>query len=165
MKTVYLAGGCFWGVAEYYRRLKGVISTKVGYAQGHTQNPSYREVCQNDTGHAETVEVIYDETVISLEKIVEHFFRIVDPTLLNRQGNDIGTQYRTGIYTLDEAELTSLKQLVKSYQPYYAQPIVVEVELLTHFYLAETEHQDYLVKNPFGYCHVNFSVIKNDELK
>lgn len=164
-KTIYVAGGCFWGVAEYYRRLNGVISSVVGYAQGHTENPTYREVCTQETYHTETVEVIYDADVISLEKIIEHLFRMIDPTSVNRQGNDIGTQYRSGIYLTDEKELEEIKTLVKTYQQYYTQPIAVEVEMLKNFYRAESEHQDYLVKNPSGYCHIDFSLIKKEELK
>lgn len=165
LNKIYLAGGCFWGVAEYYRRLKGVESTVVGYAQGHTANPTYREVCTQTTNHTETVEVIYDDSIISLEKIIEHFFRMIDPTVLNRQGNDVGTQYRTGIYSLTTEENDLIKEIVKGYQPHYNKEIVVEVEVLKNFYLAETEHQDYLVKNPYGYCHINFSLIKKEELK
>lgn len=164
-KTIYLAGGCFWGVAEYYRRLKGIVSTEVGYAQGTTENPTYREVCTQTTNHTETVEVVYDANEISLEKVIEHFFRMIDPTSLNRQGNDIGTQYRSGIYSKDLEEVEEIIKLVESYQPHYDQPIVVEVEQLKDFYKAEEEHQDYLVKNPFGYCHINFNLIKPEELK
>lgn len=165
MKKIVLAGGCFWGVAEYYRRLHGIESSKAGYAQGHVENPSYRQVCTQETGHTESVEVVYNPDEISLEKIIEHFFRMIDPTTLNRQGNDIGTQYRSGIYPDNQEELEFVQQLVDSYRPLYAQPIVVEVEPLKNFYVAELEHQDYLVKNPFGYCHINFNLIKPEELK
>lgn len=162
---IYLAGGCFWGVAEYYRRLKGIESTVVGYAQGHTENPTYREVCTQATNHTETVEVIYHPDEISLERVLEHFFRMIDPTSLNRQGNDVGTQYRSGIYSEDDDELETIKEIVSSYQVHYRAPIVVEVEKLKNFYVAEIEHQDYLVKNPSGYCHIDFSLIKKEELK
>ena len=162
---IYLAGGCFWGVAEYYRRLKGVISTKVGYAQGHTQAPSYREVCTGMTNHTETVEVLYNPEEITLDQIIEHFFRMIDPTSLNKQGNDIGTQYRSGIYSTNVLELEFIENQIKTYQNRYTDPIVVEVEPLKNFYEAEIEHQDYLVKNPSGYCHINFNLIKPEELK
>lgn len=164
-QTIYLAGGCFWGVAEYYRRLKGIVSTEVGYAQGHKENPSYQEVCSQNTGHTETVEVVYNSNEITLEKVLEHFFRMIDPTTLNRQGNDIGTQYRSGIYTKDETELDIINDIIKQHQLNYTKPIVVEVGLLTSYYPAEEYHQDYLVKNPSGYCHINFSLIKKEELK
>lgn len=164
-KTIYLAGGCFWGVAEYYRRLKGIFSTEVGYAQGTTENPTYREVCTQTTNHTETVEVVYNTDEISLEKVIEHFFRMIDPTTLNRQGNDIGTQYRSGIYSKDLEEVEEIIKMVESYQAHYDKPIVVEVEQLKEFYKAEEDHQDYLVKNPFGYCHINFNLIKPEEMK
>ena len=164
-KRIYFAGGCFWGVAEYYRRLKGVESTTVGYAQGDTHNPTYREVCTQTTHHTETVEVVYHPDEISLEKLIEHFFRMINPTLLNRQGNDIGTQYRTGIYSEDNEEVLRIKEIVSTYQDDYDKPIVVEVDPLKVFYKAEEEHQDYLVKNPMGYCHISFSLIKPEELK
>lgn len=164
-QTIYLAGGCFWGVAEYYRRLKGIVSTEVGYAQGHKENPSYQEVCSQNTGHTETVEVVYNSNEITLEKVLEHFLRMIDPTTLNRQGNDIGTQYRSGIYTKDETELDIINDIIKQHQLNYTKPIVVEVGLLTSYYPAEEYHQDYLVKNPSGYCHINFSLIKKEELK
>lgn len=165
MKTIYLAGGCFWGVGEYYRRLKGVQEVEVGYAQGTKENPTYQEVCTGFTGHTETVKVVYDESVISLEKVLEHFFRMIDPTTLNRQGNDIGTQYRSGIYYIDGKEEPIIKSYVDSQQNQYRDEIVVEIEPLKQFFRAEEYHQDYLVKNPMGYCHINFNLIKPEELK
>ncbi len=164
-KKIYVAGGCFWGVNEYYRRLKGVNAVVSGYAQGHTVNPTYQEVCSQTTNHTETVEINYNPDEISLRQIVDHFFRMIDPTLLNRQGNDVGTQYRSGLYALDKEEVQELMSIVKSYQLNYDRPIVVEVEPLTSFYVAEENHQDYLVKNPGGYCHIDFSLIKKEELK
>lgn len=165
MKKVVVAGGCFWGVEEYYRRLKGIEATRVGYAQGTKANPSYQEVCTGRTMHAEVVEVVYDEKVISFEKILEHLFRMTDPTSLNRQGNDIGTQYRVGIYTLETGDLERARSYIASRQPEYARPIVFEVEPLRDFYDAETYHQKYLVKNPGGYCHINMNLIKAEEKK
>ena len=165
MKRIYVGAGCFWGTQEYFRRLKGVENTEVGYGQGRKVSPTYQEVCRGDTGHAELVLVDFDEHIISLDKIVDHFMRIVDPTSLNKQGNDIGVQYRCGLYSENQADIQILQSYVNSYQVHYDKPLVVEVEVLRNFYPAEDYHQDYLVKNPTGYCHVDFSKIQNDELK
>ena len=165
MKEIVLAGGCFWGVQEYYRRAKGVISSKAGYAQGIKDNPSYQEVCTGNTKHAEVVYVRYDEQVISLEKILEHLFRMIDPTTLNRQGNDIGTQYRTGIYFMDGMDEPIIRDYVSMKQKDYKKAIVVEIEKLDKFFDAEDYHQDYLVKNPSGYCHINMGLLKKEERK
>jgi peptide-methionine (S)-S-oxide reductase len=165
MKKVVVGGGCFWGVEEYYRRLKGVVETRVGYAQGVTVNPSYQEVCSGRTLHAEVVELVYDEEVITFEKVLEHLFRMTDPTSLNKQGNDVGTQYRIGIYSTDEADLRRARAYIASRQAEYNKPIVFEVEVLRDFYDAETYHQKYLVKNPGGYCHINMNLIRPEERK
>ncbi len=165
MKKIVVAGGCFWGVEEYYRRLKGIESTKVGYAQGISENPSYQDVCSGKTKHAEVVELTYDEKVISLHKILEHLFRIIDPTLLNRQGHDIGTQYRVGVYYEEQSDEKIILDYVQSRQADYKHPIVLEVQKTGIFYDAETYHQKYLIKNPGGYCHVDMRLIKADELK
>lgn len=165
MKEIVIAGGCFWGVQEYYSRLKGVESTVVGYANGITDNPTYEEVCTGKTNFVEAVYIHYDENIIPLEKIIEHLFRFIDPTSLNRQGGDIGTQYRTGVYYIDEADQAIAQQYIQSRQSEYSKPIVVEVLPLKNFYEAEEYHQKYLVKNPTGYCHVNFDVIRPEELK
>lgn len=163
MRTIWLAGGCFWGVESYFQQLKGVVDTTVGYAQGVTDNPSYEQVCTGTTGHTETCEVTYDETILPLTKILEHFFRIVDPTTRNRQGPDRGTQYRSGIYTNEESELTAIRRFTEQRQKDYQDPIVVEVEKLRVFSPAEEYHQDYLRKNPRGYCHIDMGVISPDE--
>ncbi len=165
MKKIVVAGGCFWGVEEYYRRLKGVVSTRVGYAQGIKNNPSYQEVCTGETQHAEVAEIEYDEKIISLEKVLEHLFRIVDPTSLNKQGGDKGTQYRVGVYPSDESEIKRIQDYYDLRQKDYASPLVMELELLRDFYDAEDYHQKYLIKNPSGYCHVNMRLIKDDEKK
>lgn len=163
--TIHLAGGCFWGVEEYYRRLKGVVSTSVGYAQGHTDNPTYKDVCSGTTGYVEAVEVTFDTQEISLQQILDHLFRMIDPTVLNRQGNDIGTQYRTGIYPSNENDLLIAKDILRNRQQFYDTPIVTEVELLENYHIAEPMHQMYLEVNPQGYCHIDFSLIHDDELK
>lgn len=165
MKKIWLAGGCFWGVEAYYQQLKGVISTTVGYGQGKTEAPSYEAVCSGQTGHAEICEVVYDENVLPLVKLLEHYFRIIDPTTLNYQGHDQGTQYRTGVYFTDPADQPVIAGFLDSQQLHYNRPIVVEVEELRNFYPAEEYHQAYLDKNPHGYCHVNLSVARPEERK
>ncbi|MBP1918116.1 peptide-methionine (S)-S-oxide reductase MsrA [Youngiibacter multivorans] len=157
MKEIALAGGCFWGVDEYFSRKKGVKSTKAGYANGIKENPTYNEVCTGRTGHAETVLVQYDESLISLTEILEKFFKVIDPTILNRQGNDIGTQYRTGIYYLDEADIPVITAFIDLKRTNYKKSIVTEVLPLKNFYDAEEYHQDYLKKNPRGYCHIDLN--------
>lgn len=157
MKEIYFAGGCFWGVEEYFSRIDGVIETKVGYANGIKENPTYQEVCTGTTKHAETVYVKYDESVVSLEELLHKFFNIIDPTLLNRQGGDIGNQYRTGIYYVDEKDKDIIAKYVDGIQQNYTEKIVTEVCPLRCFYLAEEYHQKYLKKNPNGYCHIDLS--------
>lgn len=153
MKHIYLAGGCFWGLEDYFSRIKGVEDVVSGYANGTTEETKYEKV--DETGHAETIDILYDEEVISLREILLYYFRVIDPTSLNKQGNDIGTQYRTGIYYNDVEELKIIDEVVQEKQKEYKKPIVVEVEPLMHFILAEEYHQDYLQKNPTGYCHIN----------
>jgi len=164
-RKIVVAGGCFWGVEEYYRRLKGVVGTRVGYAQGFRIDPVYTDVKKQLTGHAEVVEVEYDPSLISLTQLFDHLFRMIDPTSFHKQGVDIGSQYRTGIYTNSASDLKVAQQFLLDQQQNYTKPIVVEVEQLKKFYDAEDYHQEYLVKNPEGYCHVDFSKIKPEELK
>ena len=164
-KKIWLAGGCFWGVEGYFQQLKGVSDTTVGYGQGHTEHPTYRQVCSGDTGHTEICEVLYDEAILPLPKVLEHFFRIIDPTTLNRQGPDRGTQYRTGIYYTDEADRNVINNVMQKVQTEYKAAIVVEVEPLRSFYPAEEYHQDYLRKTPGGYCHVDMSLASGEERK
>lgn len=163
MKHVYLAGGCFWGCERYFQLIHGILNTQVGYANGNTSETSYKDVC-NNSGHAETVKLEYDDNIISLEEILELYYRIIDPTSINKQGNDVGIQYRTGIYydDLSQKELIkkSLCRLAKSIN----QNISVECCKLNHFIPAEEYHQSYLYKNPSGYCHINlkeFEYAKN----
>lgn len=157
LKNIYLAGGCFWGVEEYFSRIHGVVATEVGYANGHKENPTYEEVCTGITGHAETTYIEYDEKIISLEDLLEKFWRIINPTLLNRQGPDIGNQYRTGIYYTDPSDLDIINKTLEEEQKKYKEPIVTEIMELKSFYKAEEYHQDYLKKNPGGYCHIDLS--------
>lgn len=164
-KQIVVAGGCFWGVQEYYRRLKGIQKTKVGYAQGFFINPCYSQVTTGVTKHAEVVFLDYDPAIISLENILEHLFRMIDPTSLNKQGGDRGTQYRTGVYFIDDEDQPLVQAYLEKRQKDYTRPLVVENEKLTAFYDAEDYHQDYLIKNHDGYCHVDFSLIKENEKK
>lgn len=154
MKEIVLAGGCFWGVEEYVSRLKGVIETKVGYANGKTENPTYPEVRTGETGHAEACYVKYDEKEIFLEELLKRFWRVIDPTIMNRQGSDEGTQYRTGIYYISDEDLPIIKESMVEEQKKYSEAIVTEIESLKCFYDAEEYHQKYLKKNPGGYCHI-----------
>ncbi len=154
MKELVLAGGCFWGVEEFLSRIPGVIETEVGYANGNTQNPTYEEVCRKNTGFAEAVYVKYDPDMLPLTKLIEEYWGIVDPTVMNRQGPDIGSQYRTGLYFLEEEDEKVLSESKSLEQKKYSSPIVTEVMPLKNFYKAEEYHQKYLKKNPGGYCHI-----------
>lgn len=154
MKKIVLAGGCFWGVQAYMDRIEGVVETTVGYANGDTANPTYEQVCTSTTGHAESCLIKYDESILSLKKLLNKFWHIIDPTLLNRQAADFGTQYRTGIFYIDKEDLDTIIDTKKEQQKLYDRPIVTEIEHLKSFYPAEEYHQKYLEKNPNGYCHI-----------
>ena len=166
-ETIYLAGGCFWGTEYYLQNIDGVLETRTGYALGEKPlwNPplketvTYEEVC-NHSGHAETVEVIFDADVISLEEILQEYAYTIDPTSLGRQGMDFGIQYRTGIYSLSEEQKQTAADFLTELQKDYARPIMIENLPLRQFIPAEEYHQDYLEKNPGGYCHINFEKIK-----
>ncbi|MDO5058707.1 MAG: bifunctional peptide-methionine (S)-S-oxide reductase MsrA/peptide-methionine (R)-S-oxide reductase MsrB [Neisseria sp.] len=160
-KTVYLAGGCFWGLEAYFQRIDGVSDAVSGYANGKTEQPSYEDVVYRNTGHAETVKVTYDADKLSLDDILQYYFRVIDPTSLNKQGNDRGTQYRTGVYYTDPAEKAVIEAALAREQQKYRAPLVVENLPLARFDEAEEYHQDYLLKNPNGYCHIDIS--KADE--
>lgn len=156
--VIYLAGGCFWGVEGYFQRIDGVLDTEVGYANGSTTHTSYRHVAT--TGHAETLKLTYNPATVSLAEILLHYFRIINPLSLNQQGNDRGTQYRTGIYwqgTDDDATARAVRRFLTLQQAHYRHPIQVEAEPLRHFIPAEDYHQDYLWKNSGGYCHINLA--------
>ena len=154
MKEIYFAGGCFWGTEHYFKLVNGVIETEVGYANGHTDNPTYQDVCTDKTGFAETVRIVYDPEVISLEFLTEMYFMAIDPTSINQQGHDKGTQYRTGIYYTDEADVPTLQAVYRRVQAQVKLRLAVELLPLKNFYPAEEYHQDYLDKNPDGYCHL-----------
>lgn len=153
-KVLYLAGGCFWGLQHYFDQVQGVLSTEVGYANANIDNPSYEQVCTGMTDAAETVEVVYDDEQLSLNDILNLFFHAIDPTQVNRQGNDRGTQYRSGIYAGSQADLDAARQYVDALKAQTHLPIATEVLPLSCFAPAETYHQKYLVKNPMGYCHI-----------
>lgn len=154
MKSICLAGGCFWGVAEFFSRIDGVTATTVGYANGHAENPTYEQVCRHSTGHAEACLIKYDTNKVTLEHLLDKYWSVVDPTTVDRQGHDRGNQYRTGIYYTDEADLDTILRSRQAVQAQYSQPVVTEVEPLRKFFNAEEYHQDYLKKNPGGYCHI-----------
>lgn len=162
-KVIYLAGGCFWGVDAFISRLKGVNQTEVGYANGRDLAPTYEKVCTGKTGHAETVKATYNPEIISLEEILENFYKIIDPFTLNRQGNDIGSQYRTGIYWQEEEQKKIVLNFLKEKQKESSKRIVVEAYPISSFYPAEMYHQKYLERNPQGYCHVDLSSIDDEE--
>ena len=153
-KEIYLAGGCFWGTEHYFKMIKGVLITEVGYANSVIENPSYEDVCSGRTMAAETVYIKYDSSVISLEMLLVMYFVSIDPTSINKQGHDVGLQYRTGIYFTDENDLSVINDAILRQQKNYDEEIVVEVMPLENFYAAEDYHQDYLDKNPNGYCHL-----------
>jgi len=162
LQEIWLAGGCFWGTEAYMARVPGVADTTVGYANGRTENPTYEEVCHRNTGHAEAVLVRYDPARLSLAALLKHFYAIIDPTALNRQGGDTGTQYRSGIYYRDKTDLPVITAVTKEEQIAHARPVVTEILPLVHFFPAEAYHQDYLEKNPGGYCHVHFDTLTMD---
>lgn len=153
---IYLAGGCFWGVEGYFKKIHGVLNTDVGYANGKTSETNYEKIGKTD--HSETVKITYDQDQIPLQDILEYYFRIIDPTSINKQGNDAGRQYRTGIYFTNENDKLIIDEIIRQVQEKYKDKILVEVLPLKNFVLAEDYHQDYLDKNPGGYCHINISL-------
>lgn len=155
MKKIYLAGGCFWGVEHFLSLIDGITATTVGYANSDIKSPSYEDLKVHRSSAAETVETEYDENMISLKEILDLFFMIIDPTLTDQQGHDIGHQYRTGIYYTDEKDLPIIRQALNELSAKYSEPIRTELLPLENFTRAEEYHQDYLIKNPQGYCHVD----------
>ena len=159
IKEIYLAGGCFWGTEHYFKQIRGVISTEAGYANGNTSNPTYEEVYTDTTGFAECVKICYDSDIVELRLLLEMYFRSIDPTSLNRQGNDVGTRYRTGIYYTTTDDLATIEEVYNDIQRIIGEELMVELEPLRSFYPAEEYHQDYLYKNPAGYCHIPFELM------
>lgn len=155
-RTLYLAGGCFWGVEEYFQRINGVRDVVSGYANGTTDQPVYEKISQ--TGHAETVQITFDPAQVSVGELLAYYFRIIDPVSVNKQGNDVGTQYRTGIY-YETADVEAIaRQFLAEEAKKYDKPLAVELKPLSGFYPAEAYHQDYLRNNPLGYCHIDLSL-------
>ncbi|MGL4956725.1 MAG: peptide-methionine (S)-S-oxide reductase MsrA [Bacteroidales bacterium] len=165
LKELYFAGGCFWGTQHFIKQIEGVHSTQVGYANGRLAHaPSYQEVCTGRTGFAETVKVSYDPKEVSLELLIDLYLKTIDPCSLNKQGGDIGTQYRTGIYYTEPSDAEAIRHRLDQHAGEYPKPIVVEVEAMKNFYLAEEYHQNYLDKHAQGYCHIHpslFTFAKN----
>ena len=161
MKTIYLAGGCFWGTEHYIRQFEGVLETVVGYANGNIPNPSYEQVYTDQTGYAECVKVSYDERILPLKTLLKLYFRSIDPLLKNRQGGDVGTRYRTGIYWSDGADKETANEVydevLSTYEADGHSELAVELRPLECFYPAEDYHQDYLIRNPEGYCHISLT--------
>ena len=160
MKTIYLAGGCFWGVQKYIDQFEGVLSTEVGYANGPAQAPSYADV-KAGSGHAETVRVAYDEAVLPLEQLLRFYFTVIDPLSVNRQGEDRGIQYRTGVYHTEESQIPAIDTVFAEVEKEAGGPLAVERGPLVNFFSAEEYHQKYLDKNPGGYCHIPSSYFKH----
>ena len=153
MKTIYLAGGCFWGMQKFLDQFDGVLETEAGYANGPDVQPSYEDVCRS-VGHAETVRVVYDEDRLPLEKLLGFYFLVIDPLSVNRQGGDSGIQYRTGVYYTEDAQLPAIRSVFDREREKAGAPLAVELEPLRNFFPAEAYHQKYLDKNPGGYCHI-----------
>ena len=164
MKTIYFAGGCFWGVEKFFNQFTGVKSTQVGYANGPNKAPSYEEVCHS-SGHAETVKLDYDENIITLNELLDYFFMIIDPLSKNKQGNDIGIQYRTGIYYTSQEQIPIIKDFCDKKEKKLGKKLAVEILALNNFFPAENYHQMYLDKNPGGYCHIPKSLFKLNQQK
>ncbi len=158
MKVCGFAAGCYWGVEHAFKMLDGVVDTKVGFQGGRSPDPTYKEVCSTDTGHAEVVRVTYDESIISLSRLLDAFFFMHDPTQLNKQGPDVGTQYRSALFPEDEEQATVMVKYIESIKARYTRPIVTTIEKEFPFYSAEEMHQDYLLNNPGGYCHIGLEI-------
>ena len=166
MKTIYLAAGCFWGCQAFYKKMRGIISTNVGYANGNIDNPSYNDLKTGKASHAETVKIEYDEKKISLEKIISYYLEIIDPYAVNHQGGDYGLQYRTAVYYVDEESGKFVKDFLDREERKLGQgKFAIQVEKLNQYFSAEDYHQDYLDKNPTGYCHVNLNLVRKEDLK
>lgn len=158
IKEIYLAGGCFWGVEGYFSQLNGAIETKVGYSNGETAETNYQKI--KTTDHAEVIYLKYDNEVLPLNDVLRHYFRIIDPVSVNKQGGDVGRQYRTGVYYVDEETKEEVVAFIAELQKQYTKKIAVEVEKVNNYIDAEEYHQKYLEKNPTGYCHVDLSLAK-----
>lgn len=159
MRQIYLAGGCFWGTQHFFKQIEGINRTEVGYANGNLPFPTYEQVYTDQTGYAETVLIEYNPETITLEEILDLYFLTIDPTSLNKQGGDIGTRYRTGIYYTTLDDLPQIQKVYNTIEQKIGAKLAVEVAPLENFYPAELYHQDYLDKNPDGYCHIPRALI------
>ena len=159
-KVIYLAGGCFWGTEHYFKQVHGIVNTEVGYANGIIDNPTYQQVCTDTTQFAETVRVCYNPDIVNLRFLLEMYFKAIDPISINKQGHDVGTQYRTGIYYVDPQDIPVIEMVFQQEQQKYDVPLAVEIRELVNFFEAEDYHQDYLDKNPNGYCHLPSSLFE-----
>lgn len=154
MKTLFLAAGCFWGAQHYLKQIRGVVETETGFANGNTENPTYKEVYTDTTGYAEAVRVVFDPEVLPLKKLVQLYFDCIEPTSVNQQGEDRGTRYRTGIYYIEPEDRLTIQDVFDDVQRGYSAPLAVEVLPISNFFPADESHQDYLDKHPDGYCHL-----------
>lgn len=157
IKSIIFAGGCFWGIQTYFNLVKGVLTTKVGYTGGDKELPKYEEVCTQTTRHAEAVYIEYDSLKTDLNKLLDHYFNITDPTTLNSQKGDMGSQYRSAIFYLNEEDKENINKYIDCIRESYENKIVTEVLPATEFWPAEEYHQNYLDSNPEGYCHLNYT--------
>ena len=164
MKEIYLAGGCFWGAEHYFRNIEGVVDSEVGFANGDTPSPTYEQVYTDTTGYAEAVRVIYDPERLPLAELVRDYFVAIDPLSVNRQGEDEGPRYRTGVYYKDPEDFETIKGVFDKVEAEFGEPLAVELEPLRSFYPADGRHQDYLVKNPDGYCHLPLKIFRYPRL-
>ena len=165
MKKIVVAGGCFWGVEAYFKQLKGILESSVGYIDGNTPHPTYEDVCNGKATHAEACELSYDPETLTIPMILEHLFRICNPFSKFRQGNDVGRQYRTGVYFYDQEDESVIIDFMKTYFNSDYEKVQTDVKKATDYVLAEAYHQDYLDKNPNGYCHVNLGLATKEERK
>ncbi len=156
MKKIVFAGGCFWGVEKFFSMIPGVKETEVGYANGNSEYPTYEDICNDNNNFAEACLVVYNPEEVSLDTLLDKFWSIIDPTSINRQGNDVGNQYRTGIYYIDDEDLITIIKSKRKIETLYKNSVVTEIKRLENYYKAEEEHQKYLEKNPNGYCHIKF---------
>ncbi|MFI3115943.1 MAG: peptide-methionine (R)-S-oxide reductase MsrB [Clostridia bacterium] len=162
MREIYLAGGCFWGTEEYFRNIRGVLSTKVGYANGNSTDPTYENL--KLTNHTEAVKIEYNPAIIGLSFLLEMFYKVIDPLSVNKQGNDVGTQYRTGIYYTDILDLEIIEKSIAKLEEKLSKKVAIEVLKLENYADAEDYHQNYLLNTPNGYCHISkidFDYAKN----
>lgn len=161
METAIFAAGCFWGVQYYFDQVPGVIRTTVGYTGGHTENPTYDEVCSHTTGHAEAVRIEFDPDLISFKTLLKQFFRMHDPTQLNRQGPDVGDQYRSAIFYLNNEQREQAEQMIKTLEDEkrFSKPVVTTLEPFTRFYQAEPYHQKFTARTGHGMCHVDYAPV------